>query len=140
MKLIAFILFSLFSLSASASCSYSIKELSFGYGAGDPIKPKFLKEVKSKMEKKGYHLAKNVEETEFLLSLGAYSGHYCGTGLSFLDYILIPGGMTITFERQSGAIFLDETDHFDALGGTGGRMARNKIRKALKTIPSCLKN
>lgn len=140
MKLTIFILSSLITLSASANCSYSLKELSFGYGAGEPIKPKFLKEVKSKMEKKGYHLAESEKVAEFLLSFGAYSGHYCGTGLSFLDYIVIPGGMTITFERQSGAIFLDETDHFDALGGTGGRMARNKIRKALKSIPRCGQN
>lgn len=140
---IAILAFVTLSQSAFAVCSLSFpKPQRFGMGDGLVGEKSFEKMIRI-LERKGYEVKTDRASrstADYVLELGTYFGYDCGTGLTWVDYMLVPAGFRVHLSLNRGNVLFERERDYAVPFGVGAKtLAKTKLYRAIKAIPSCEK-
>lgn len=142
MKKFILLLSLVFSFSAIADCTISIKKPRDSSMRTNYISNRTYNQILEIMKKKGYLVLSNEEQRaeapDYKLDIIGSFGYGCGTGLTFTDYLSIPAYNSIDFTGISGV-----NEHFEESfsAPVGVKIiAKRHLMKVVKSLPQCIPN
>ncbi len=140
MKFLITALVMAFSLPSFAGCTLSF-EGADGLGMGDGfLGKKSSEKIVRILESKGYEVKTDRasrKTADYVLDVGTYYGYDCGTGLTWVDYLVLPAGYRVNLSVNHGnEIFSRERDFtLPPLGLKS--VAKARLFRAVRAIPKC---
>lgn len=125
---------------AFAGCTVNFEEPgTMGMGMGFTGKKSYNKIVRI-LEAKGYEVKSDRasrQSADYVLEVNTDWGYDCGTGLTWVDYLVLPAGYEVRLSMNHGnEIFYRAGDlRFPIVGVKS--LARAKLYRAVRAIPSC---
>ncbi len=128
------------SVESFAGCTVSFEEPGhLGMGMGFTGK-KSHKRIVSILEGKGYEVKSDRasrKTADYVLDVDTYWGYDCGTGLTWVDYLVLPAGYQVKLSVNHGNdVFLRESSFVYPVVGVKP-LARAKLFRAIRAIPRC---
>lgn len=138
--LITALVLSLVSFESFAGCTLSFEGADgMGMGMGFVGKKSSDKIIRI-LESKGYEVKTDRasrKTADYVLDVSTYYGYDCGTGLTWVDYLILPAGYRVSLSANHGnEIFSRERDF--TLPPVGLKtVAKARLFRAVRAIPRC---
>lgn len=94
------------------------------------------------LEGKGYAVETNPasrKTAEYVLSVSTSFGYGCGTGLTWIDYMMVPASFNVELSVNRGNVIFERAREYSlpvVIGG-GTSFPKRKLMKAIRAIPKC---
>ncbi len=142
MKTFATVLAFAFATSVSADCTLSFMD-DYNSGMSEGlVGPKSYKRMVRILEGKGYMVQKDYasrKTAEYVLDVDTYFGYDCGTGLTWVDYMIVPSYFQVKMSRNHGNVVFERERSYSlpVVVGGGKLLPRKMLMKAIRAIPKC---
>jgi hypothetical protein len=123
---------------AFANCKMSFEKPSDGGMSSTFVTDSLYKNILKTLSKKGYEVFEPrslAEKADYNLMVEADYGYGCGTGLTWVDYLVVPAYFTVELSSPEGVIFQKEKS-FSAPVDVRG-LAKRKLMRAIRSLPEC---